>query len=106
MNRINRLLVIALVALVLAALAAPALGTESESEPEPETTDTTLAPEPVFENGEPAVLIPPVEELAEEQPWTARFIYPSIVAATILLLIFLAFWYNRNIRRKYEVAPE
>lgn len=104
MNRISRLFAIALAAFVLVALAAPALATESESEPE--TTETTVAPEPVFENGEPAVVIPPVEEVEEEQPWTARFIYPTIVAVTILLLIFLAIWYNRNIRRKYEVVAE
>lgn len=104
MNRISRLFVIALAAFVLVALAAPALATESE--PEPETTETTLAPEPVFENGEPAIVIPPVEVEPEEQPWTARFIYPTIVVVTILLLIFLVIWYNRNIRRKYEVAPE
>jgi len=100
------MLAIVLATLVLVANAVPALATESESEPEPETTETTLAPEPVFENGEPAIIIPPVEEEIVDQPWTSRFIYPTIVAVTVLLLIFLAIWYNRNIRRKYEVAPE
>lgn len=106
MNRISRLLAISLATLLMLAITAPGYATESESEPEAETTETTVAPEPVFENGEPAVVIPPIEEEPEEQPWTSRFIYPTIVAVTIVLLIFLAIWYNRNIRRKYEVAPE
>ena len=106
MNRLSHLVAIALSSLLVLAMAVPALATESESEPEPETTETTLAPAPVFENGEPAVVIPPVEVEPEEQPWTSRFIYPALVAATILLLVLIVVLYNRNIRRKYEVVPE
>lgn len=106
MNRISQLVAIALSSVLVLAMAVPALATESESEPEPETTETTLAPAPVFENGEPAVVILPVEEEPEDQPWTSRFIYPALVTVTILLLVLIVFLYNRNIRRKYEVVPE
>ena len=105
MKRTARIVVLALVALLVMGLTVPAMATES-SEPEEETTDTTVAPEPVFENGEPVLIIPPETIEEEEQPWTSRFIYPTLVAVTILLLIGLGIWYNRNIRRKYEVIPE
>lgn len=106
MTRISRLAAISLLAILVFAVSVPSYATEGESEAEPETTETTVAEEPVFEDGEPAVVIPPIEEEPEEQPWTSRFIYPTIVAVTIILLIVIAIWYNRSIRRKYEVVPE
>lgn len=105
MPRLSRRLIVLFLVLGLGLIAAvPAAATEGSTEED--TTETTVAPEPVFENGEPAVIIPPTEEVEEDQPWTARFLYPLIVVLTIVLIIALAIWYNRNIRRKYEVVAE
>ena len=103
MVRMRSLLVIALAAMALLVFTAPAFATEGTTE---ETTTTTVVEEPVFENGEPAVVIPPVEEAEEEQPWTSRFIYPTIVVGTILLIVGLVWAYNRRIRHRYKVVPD
>lgn len=103
MVRMRSLLVIALASIAVFAIAAPTLATEGTTE---ETTTTTVAEEPVFENGEPAIVIPPVEEAEEEQPWTSRFIYPTIVIGTILLIVGLIWAYNRRIRHRYTVVSD
>ncbi len=106
MSRRTRALTLMLAMLMLLVIAVPALATEGSTETEEETTETTVAPEPVFEDGEPALIIPPEQEEEEEQPWTSRYLYPTIVVLTIILLIGLGIWYNRNIRRKYEVVAD
>ena len=100
----RRLLVLFLALALTLVVAAPVWASEGSTEED--TTETTVAPEPVFENGEPALIIPPPQEEEEEQPWTARFLYPLIVVLTIILLSVLAIWYNRNIRRKSEVVAD
>jgi hypothetical protein len=106
MKRLSRLVEFAIAAVLVLGLSVPALATEGGSESEEETTETTVAPQPIFENGEPAIVVPPVEEEPEEQPWTSRYLYPAIVIMTVLLLVFLVIWYNRNIRHKYDVVAE
>jgi putative copper export protein len=101
MQRIRPLLVSALAAVLLVALASPSFATVDENEVEDVTTTTVEAP--VFEDGEPAIVIPPIEEAEEEQPWTARFIYPTIVIGTLLLIVGLIWAYNRRIRHRYVV---
>jgi hypothetical protein len=96
------------VAVALIALAMPAMATESETETDPGTTETTVATEPTFVGGdEPAVVIP-VDSLEEEleQPWTSRFIYPTIVVATILLIIGIVWGYFHFIRNRYAVVSD
>lgn len=104
MNRIIRIASIAMLALLIVAVAAPALATESTGETEGETTETTIATTPSFEGDPPAVVAPPVVIEIEEQPWTARFIYPAIVAGTVILIAGVAIGYNRRIRKKYQVV--
>jgi hypothetical protein len=102
-NRSRAYLIACLAVMAVLIVALPALATEGTTE---EDTTTTIAPEPVFENGEPAVVIPPVEPAEDEQPWTARFIYPTIVVVTILLVVGLAIGYNRSIRHRYVVVSD
>ena len=104
MVRVRSLLLVALAVTAMLAVTAPALATEGSTEEE--TTTTTVAEEPQFENGEPAVVIPPAEEAEEDQPWTSRFIYPTIVIGTILLIVGIAWAYNRRIRHRYNVVPD
>ena len=102
------LLVLGLAAMFLVVAARPAGATEDSSEGDDmgETTETTVAPDPGFENGEPAVVIPPAEEVEEEeQPWTARFMYPLIVVLIIVLIIGMIIGWNR-LRNRYEVIPD
>lgn len=105
MQRLRPILLLGLIASFVVAMALPVFATEGATEDEgTETTETTVAPEPVFENGEPAVVIPPAEEAEDAQPWTSRFIYPTLVAVTILLVIGLIIGYNHSIRNRYTVV--
>jgi hypothetical protein len=101
MNRIARIASLLLVAVLVLGLAAPAFATSSQNEEE-ETTETTLTSEPTWETP-PAVVVPASSAEEEELPWTARFIYPTIAAAAVLLVVGLAIGYNRSIRKKYQV---
>lgn len=103
MKRSRLPLIAVLAALVILALAAPAFATEGSTE-EPEETTTTVAP---FEGDDaPAVIIPPAEETEEDQPWTSRFIYPTIVVGTILLIVGIVWAYNRRVRHRYKVVSD
>lgn len=102
MTRINRLILLAVAVLFVMAITAPAMATEESTGDD--TTETTVAPELIFEGEGPAVVVPPAEEAEVEQPWTARFIYPVIVLVTILLIIGLGVGYNRSIRTRYRVV--
>ena len=102
MTRLARIASLAMVALVLFALASPALATQSSEEPSGGTETTTTSP--AFDGDPPAVIIPPVVIEVEEQPWTARFIYPTLAVATVLLIAGVAIGYNRRIRKKYQVV--
>ncbi len=99
MKRIHRFVLLAMVALLTVAIVSPATATEAGSNDEAPATTVAAVPE-----GEgPAVEAPAVEPERAEQPWTARFIYPVLILVTILLLAWLGIWYNRNIRKKYQV---
>lgn len=101
MNRIARTVVLAFTVLLIVGIAAPAFATEAPPE---ETTETTVAPVPVADGDEPAVVVPPSDNAAEDQPWTARFVYPLLGVLTVLIIGGYAIGYNRTIRRRYKVA--
>ncbi len=103
MNRRMRMIVLGLVAVLAMAVAAPAFATESSEEPVEEVTETTEAT-PDFGGNPPVVVVPPVTVEEEELPWTARYIYPTIAVAAILLVGGLILAYNRGIKRRYEVV--
>jgi hypothetical protein len=100
MKRTQQFAVVALVSMFVLAIALPAFAAQDSTEGE--TTETTVAAE--HDHLGPAVPAPPPEVVDEEQPWTARFIYPTIVAVTVILLIGLAIGYNRSIKKRYTVV--
>ena len=102
MKRSHNLVLLLLVAVLVMAIANPALATEGTTEGE--TTETTVVSEQISEGEGPAVEAPVVEVEEQEQPWTARFIYPTIVIVTIVLIVGLAIGYNRTIRNRYQVV--
>jgi hypothetical protein len=51
-------------------------------------------------------VVPPAGSVEDEQPWTARFIYPTIVLVTIILIVGLVLGYNRSIRNRYVVVSD
>jgi hypothetical protein len=108
MHSFRRIVTLLVLSLTLVAVASPAMATESQTETDPGTTETTVPTEPTFVDGdEPALVIPPeavVEEL--EQPWTSRYIYPTIVVVTILLIIGLVWGYFHFIRNRYTVVSD
>ncbi len=103
MNRVGRIVILGLVVVALLAMAAPALAT---AESEPEEVTTTTVEDPFADGDAPAVVIPPPEEAEDDQPWTSRFIYPTIVIGTILLIIGLIIGYNHSIRNRYKVVAD
>ena len=49
----------------------------------------------------------PVEEATEEedeQPWTARYLIPTLIVATIVLIVGLALYYFIAIKNRYTVV--
>ena len=103
MTRINRIVVLALAALLISALAAPSFAAEGEDEAT-EATDTTVAVEPVSAGEGPMVMIPAPEIDEPEQPWTARFLIPLLVVTAIVLVIGVAIAYNHTVRHRYKVV--
>jgi len=100
MKRTQRIAVFALIAMFALAITLPAFAAQDTGEEE--TTETTVAAE--HDHLAPAVPAPPPEKVDDEQPWTARFIYPTIAAVTVILLIGLAIGYNRSIKKRYTVV--
>ena len=102
MKRIHRLVLLSLIAVLSTVVVSPAHATEDSTETE--VTESTVAPVQISEGEGPAVEVPAVVIEVPEQPWTARFIYPTIVVITILLIIGLIIRYNHKIRNRYEVV--
>lgn len=93
----KRLTVLALLAVLLVTFAPAAAMAQEEGEGEG-TTETT-----VVDDGGAAVPVPAPEEADASQPWTARYLPPTLVALTALLVGGLTLYYFFGIRRKYDV---
>ena len=103
--RIQRVVLVALMAILVLSVAAPAHAADDGEGTEADTTDATTAEAvPISTGGEPAVLLPPAEFEATEQPWTARFLIPLLVVTAIALVVGVAVAYNRTIRHRYKVV--
>lgn len=63
-------------------------------------------PAVVVDDGGAAVPVPPPEADDDEQPWTSRFLPPTLVLLTVLTIAGLALYYVFGVRRRYEVVPE
>lgn len=104
MHRLYRLVVVTLAATFIFALTVPAVATEEPAEED--TTATTAVPVQISEGESPAVEAPPPDDSVVEQPWTARYIYPTIVIVTLILIVGVIIGYNRSIRGRYRVVSE
>jgi hypothetical protein len=94
----TRLTVLAVLATLLVTfLPAGALAQEEGGD---DGTTTTM----VVDDGGAAVPAPPAEEADTSQPWTARYLPPTLVALTVLLVGGLTLFYFFGIRRKYVVG--
>lgn len=101
MMQSHRLWFHALIAATMLAFAAPAIAQatalqDSEEELVPaEPADSDLVPAEV------------TEEVAEEeadQPWTARYLIPSFIVVTILLIAGIVLYYFIAIKNRYNVV--
>ncbi len=98
-------LLLTLFIVVLSPLAAAAgmddgliLATEEPAEEE-------MSDEPMFEEGmEPAEIAPAESEAEEDQPWTARFLAPTLLVIGVLVLVGSFAYYGFNVRGRYEVV--
>jgi hypothetical protein len=104
MIRIQRIVLVALTAVLALTVAVPAFGADHAQQDGAEATDTTVVAVPISAGDEPAVVIPPAEIEVPEQPWTARFIIPLLVVTAIVLVIGVLIAYNHSIRNRYKVV--
>jgi len=73
---------------------------EADAEDESDDPDVT-----VNESGiEPAVDVLPAEVDDEEQPWTARFLAPTVLALGVVGLVVATVVYGLRIRGRYRVV--
>ena len=103
MTRFHRIVVHSLVALLVGALAAPALASDDAPVTADDTTAVTGAQESIFAADEPAVVVPPTEDKEPQQPWTARFLIPLLVISALALIVGVVIAYNHSIRHRYKV---
>jgi hypothetical protein len=90
----------ALLALPAVAFAGDSLVLATEEPAEDEAPQqATFAP-----GEEPAEVAPPASESDEEQPWTYRFIAPTIVILGVLSLIGVVAYHGVRVRSQYEVV--
>ena len=70
-----------------------------------EPTEEAPSDEPMFEEGqEPAEITPPAAEDDAEQPWTSRFLAPTILVIGIVALIGSIAYYGIWVRSRYEIV--
>jgi hypothetical protein len=86
-----------LVGLVLA-LPSVALGQDEEGE--------AVEPIPITVESGAAVEVPPVDVVEETPPWTQRFLVPTILALTVVVIGGVAVFYLVDIRGRYTVSAE
>jgi hypothetical protein len=98
MTRPLRVLIAALLAGVILALPAVALGQDEETE--------GAEPDLISVESGAAVEIPPVEIVEETPPWTQRFLIPTILALTAVVIGGVVVYYLVGIKGRYTVAAE
>jgi hypothetical protein len=98
MTRPLRVLIAALLAGVILALPAVALGQDEETK--------GAEPDLISVESGAAVEIPPVEIVEETPPWTQRFLIPTILALTAVVIGGVVVYYLVGIKGRYTVAAE
>ena len=51
----------------------------------------------------PAVVIEDDEGVPEDAAWTFRFLVPTLMALTLVLVVGMVVWYQRGFSRRYRV---
>jgi hypothetical protein len=95
---IRILLAAAVLLLTVAGPAGSALAQEEE-EPATTTAETTFAP-----GQEPAVVVSDAGAAADEPAWTFRFLVPTLLALSGLVLVALVIGYGVRVKGRYRVS--
>ncbi len=93
-----RAIALAVIAVLVLAVAAPALAQEEGGDGTGGETTTTI------DSGGAAVPQPVPDEGNTEDPWTARFLPATIVALTVLVIGGAFSYYFFRIRGRYDVV--
>jgi len=96
----KRFAILALAVLALGVSAPIAVAQEGEEE----GGETAVVEEPQFEGEPPAVVISPEVESSEDEPWTFRYLVPTLVVIGVLLVVGLGAAYYFRVKTKYKVV--
>ena len=99
MTRWLRILISALLAGLVLMLPATAMGSQGEEAEDAETTAVSV------ESGA-AVEVPPVDLPETTDPWTSRYLIPTILALTVVVIGGVIVYYLVGIKGRYNVAAE
>jgi len=99
MTRSPRILIATLVAGLIVLLPAIAMGSEGEESEDAEAT-------PISVESGAAVDIPPIDPAETPEPWTARYLIPTILALTVVVIGGVIVYYLVGIKGRYSVAAE
>jgi len=99
MTRLFRLLIVALLAGIIFLLPAIAVGSEGE-----ESEDAEVAPISVDSGA--AIEIPPIDPIEAPDPWTTRYLIPTILALTVVVIGGVIVYYLVAIKGRYTVVAE
>ena len=99
MTRSLRLLIATLLAGFILLLPAIAVGAQGEESDEVEVAPITV-------DSGAAVDVPPVEPAEAPDPWTSRYLIPTILALTVVVIGGVIVYYLVAIKGRYTVVAE
>lgn len=99
MTRTLRSLIATFLVGLLLLLPTAAVGVQSEEGDTAEVTQTSV------ESGA-AVEVPPIAEVETADPWTTRYLIPTILALTVVVIGGAVIYYLVRIKARYNVAAE
>jgi hypothetical protein len=99
MTRSLRLLIATLLAGLILLLPATAMGSEGEESDEVEVA-------PISVDSGAAVDVPPIDPTEAPDPWTSRYLIPTILALTVVVIGGLIVYYLVAIKGRYTVVAE
>lgn len=102
MKQRHRLWFLALVAVTILAFAAPAIAQATALQDSEEGEQVPA--EPADSDFVPAEVAEEVAEEEVDQPWTARYLIPSFIVVTILLIGGIVLYYFIAIKNRYDVV--
>ena len=87
--------------LVLFMIALPGFAAETGTE---EGSDVEIAP--ISAESGAAIEAPPQDPADDAQPWTVRFVFPLLIALTVVVIGGVAVLYVITIKNRYRVVAE